>query len=138
MNTNKPAETLTTEHGTIKLSPDMVVMLNMSRVEFIETNKAYLKDIEEEFYNLLDKDDVMQPLNCPLHLWVVYNRVKCSKELVSNTAKCPLCGNPTCPDCMNHKVDQISRVTGYLSTVSGWGAAKKQEFADRHKYDVSR
>jgi len=140
MTTNKPADTLTIEDETIKLSPNMIVMLNMPRKEFIDTNKEYLKEIGEEFFNLIDKEDEnaeVDPLKCPLHLWVVYNHVKCAKELVSNTAVCPLCRNPICPDCMNHKVDQLSRVTGYMGAVSGWNAAKKQELKDRQRYNLS-
>jgi len=140
MTINKPIETLTIEDETIELTPDMLIMLNMSRAEFIETNKAYLKELGKEFYTLADENGEggkIDPLKCPLHLWVVYNRVKCSKELVSNTAVCPLCANPVCPDCMNHKVDQLSRVTGYMSAVSGWNAAKRQELKDRLRYNLS-
>lgn len=74
-------------------------------------------------------------MQCPVALWVVYNDAKCNKEMVLGTEECLVCGNSMCPDCMNHKVEIISRVTGYLSTVSSWNAAKKQEFKDRQKYD---
>jgi anaerobic ribonucleoside-triphosphate reductase len=37
---------------------------------------------------------------------------------------------------MNHNVEIISRVTGYLSIVSGRNEAKKQEFEDRQRYDA--
>ena len=80
--------------------------------------------------------NVKKPVDCPLAIWVAYNNKKCHKEMVPNTAKCPLCGNPMCPDCYNHVVEQLSRVTGYLSTVSGWNEAKKQEFEDRIRYDL--
>jgi len=39
-----------------------------------------------------------------------------------------------CPECMNHAADIMSRVTGYLQIVSGWNAAKKQEFEDRKRH----
>jgi len=34
-------------------------------------------------------------------------------------------------------VDAISRVTGYMQVISGWNAAKKQEFEDRTRYKLS-
>ncbi|PTD94712.1 hypothetical protein C9439_01100 [archaeon SCG-AAA382B04] len=43
----------------------------------------------------------------------------------------------TCSSCGSQNVDYISRVTGYLQAVSGWNEAKKQELADRKKYDKS-
>lgn len=81
---------------------------------------------------------VSDPMDCPVAIWVVHNDAKCNKEMVPNTAKCPVCGSQVCPDCMNHNVDIISRVTGYLSTVSGWNAAKKQEFEDRQRYEPEK
>ena len=76
------------------------------------------------------------PTECPMALWVAYNDKKCDRQMVANTASCSICGNPVCPVCYNHCVDQLSRVTGYLSTVSGWNAAKKQEFKDREHHDL--
>lgn len=79
---------------------------------------------------------VNNPMNCPMALWVADNNVKCSREMVPNTDTCPICGSPVCPDCLNHNVEQLSRVTGYLSTVSGWNEAKKQEFKDRERHNL--
>ena len=73
---------------------------------------------------------------CPIAQYVAYNDLKCHREMVANTDVCFMCGNPICPDCMNHNVEVISRVTGYLSTVSGWNEAKKQEFEDRNRYEL--
>jgi len=137
MTTPKEPEILHTDSGDIELTKDMLVMLNMSRIEFIETNQAYLKEIGEEFFSVEDKDANIKPLDCPLHLWMIYNNAKCANEFISNTAMCPLCNNPVCPTCMNHNVHQISRVTGYLSDVTKWNSAKKQEFKDRHRYNLS-
>lgn len=119
-------------------SEDIKVMLDMSREQFIAVNKEYLASLGIEFYDLTDESGTNQPIKCPLHLWVVSNHTKCAHELVGRTAYCPLCGNPCCPDCMNHHVEQLSRVTGYMGPVSGWNAAKKQEYEDRHRYEVSR
>lgn len=38
-----------------------------------------------------------------------------------------------CPGCGSKDVDHISRITGYLQTVSGWNSAKKQELKDRNR-----
>lgn len=117
---------------------DINVMLSMSRREFIDVNKQYLKSLGLEFYDLKDENDKLFPLDCPLHLWVVANHNKCPHELVGTTAHCPICDSPCCPNCMNHEVEQLSRVTGYMGGVSGWNAAKRQEFADRHRYTLNR
>lgn len=73
---------------------------------------------------------------CPVHAWVAFNEKKCAHETVANIAQCPICDQPMCPDCMNHNVHQLSRVTGYISNVSGWNAAKRQELKDRVRSDV--
>jgi anaerobic ribonucleoside-triphosphate reductase len=72
---------------------------------------------------------------CPIAMWVAYNDKKCNRQQVPNTDVCPLCGKPVCPDCLNHSVEVLSRVTGYLSLVSGWNEAKKAEFVDRQRYN---
>lgn len=105
-------------------------VLNLSKRDFIKLNLKWIK--EENGGKLMDTI----PSKCPLAIWVAHNDAKCNREMVPLTDKCPLCGNPMCPDCGNHVVDQLSRVTGYLSGVSGWNEAKKQEFKDRHRYEV--
>lgn len=60
----------------------------------------------------------------------------CVNEIHSGTHKCPECDAFTC-ECGSHDVIVISRVTGYLAEVGGWGAGKKAEFADRTRYDVA-
>ena len=49
-------------------------------------------------------------------------------------ATCELCGKPMCPKCHRHKVTQLSRVTGYVSSVDGWNQGKQQELKDRKRY----
>lgn len=116
-------------------------LMALSRKEFVERNLAWLK----EFNNgnpfstvkiLDDGGEVRDPTLCPLHMYVVLNKLKCPNEMVSDTAFCPLCENPMCPVCNNHMVDQLSRVTGYMAPVSGWNEAKKQEFKDRKRHAV--
>jgi ribonucleoside-triphosphate reductase len=41
-----------------------------------------------------------------------------------------------CPKCGFVGVDIISRVTGYLQSISSWNKAKRQEFLDRHRYHL--
>jgi hypothetical protein len=67
---------------------------------------------------------------CPLdHLCT------CSLEIQSNVRFCERCGEPIC-ECGSHDVVQISRVTGYLSEVSGWNKAKQQELKDRNRVTI--
>jgi hypothetical protein len=55
------------------------------------------------------------------------NGFVCREEVLINGADiCPECNMPVCPICMNHHVISLSRVTGYVSDISGWNAAKKQ------------
>lgn len=106
-------------------------ILDMPKREFIKLCRQYIDDVRDG-----KLFEVSSPDECPLAIWVAHNDAKCHREMVPNTMACPLCGNPVCPDCMNHCVEQLSRVTGYLSTVSSWGEAKKQEFKDRNRYEL--
>lgn len=60
----------------------------------------------------------------------------CSSEVISGVKYCDVCGKPVCPACGCHDVVQVSRVTGYLSEVSGWNNAKQQELKDRVRAPV--
>ncbi len=40
----------------------------------------------------------------------------------------------SCENCGSSNIEQLSRVTGYIQSVSGWNAAKKQELEDRMRY----
>lgn len=120
-----------TKELTIAQSNDMRDLLQLPKHKFVAVNLRWIK--EENDGKLMD----VEPSECPLAIWVAYNDAKCSNELVANIASCPLCGAPMCPECGNHVVDQVSRVTGYLSSVSGWNEAKTQEFADRTRYEVA-
>ena len=74
------------------------------------------------------------PLKCPVHLWARENGI-CNHR-VGTVAYCPVCGSAMCPDCGNHAVLQLSRITGYIQDVSGWNAAKQQELKDRKRYTL--
>lgn len=105
-------------------------MLDLPRKQFIDRHLTWMEEFNEGEF--LDVD----PLDCPLHLWVMHNKANCVRDMVPLTMNCKICGHPCCPECRNHEVDQLSRVTGYMAPVSGWGAAKKQEFKDRQRYNV--
>ena len=55
---------------------------------------------------------------------------------VPGIAYCETCGKAMCPICHRHDVTQLSRVTGYIQTISGWNEGKKQELKDRKRYDI--
>ena len=112
------------------MDKDVEDVLNLSKRDFIKLNLQWIE--EENEGKLMD----VHPTKCPLALWVAHNDAKCHREMVPLTAVCPLCGNQVCPDCMNHVVKTLSRVTGYLSTVESWNEAKQQEFKDRQRYDL--
>lgn len=127
-----------------ELTESMKILLSEPYTQFIEINKEYLKSIGEEFYmdkNTIDKNGKtliqnINPLECPMHKWHLFNNTKQPQEFVSQTAICPLCNQPMCPVCKNHNVHQLSRVTGYMSDVDNWNEAKQQEFKDRTRYNV--
>jgi hypothetical protein len=60
----------------------------------------------------------------------------CGIEIKGGTHVCSICNEFTC-ECGCHDCFVISRVTGYLAELGGWGAGKRAEFADRTHYDVA-
>ena len=105
-------------------------LLNLPKRQFIERCQKWIKEFNGgKFLKVED------PCDCPLAIWVAYNHAKCKNEFVPTTAKCPICGQHCCPDCSNHCVAVLSRVTGYYQPISGWNAAKRQEFDDRTHYN---
>ena len=57
-------------------------------------------------------------------------------EVIAGTDLCPICDRPMCPECYNHSVVSLSRVTGYVQDISGWNSAKRQELKDRQRYAI--
>lgn len=104
--------------------------LAMSKRKFLERCEAWLEEFNDGKSIHVDNFK-----HCPYAAYIILNDQKCSRQMVPTTAICPICNLPMCPDCGNHNVEIISRVTGYLSTVSGWNSAKKQEFEDRQRYE---
>jgi|LGVE01.1.fsa_nt_gb hypothetical protein len=117
---------------TYEYKPIDIPIEEMSYNQYLELTLAWLEDTNDG--ELLD---LVSPLECPIHKWIKETNRICSGDTIPNTAKCPVCGYYECPDCHSHKVDVLSRVTGYLQVVSGWNSAKTQEFEDRTRYDVS-
>ena len=63
--------------------------------------------------------------------------INCRKgEVIPGTDLCPVCNRAMCPECWNHSVVSLSRVTGYVQDVDGWNNAKKQELRDRTRYAI--
>jgi len=60
----------------------------------------------------------------------------CIDDVSDGVRYCPKCGDAICP-CGSHDVVQVSRVTGYLSDVSGWNQAKRAELRDRQRINIT-
>lgn len=106
-----------------KLKDDGVTLENFIKM-YLENNKKITEDAE--IINL-----------CPVHEYAGMLNKSC-KKAVSTIKSCPVCDKPMCPDCGNHNVTQLSRVTGYIGDVSGWNNAKKQELKDRKRYGLGQ
>ncbi|WP_300606693.1 anaerobic ribonucleoside-triphosphate reductase [Methanohalophilus sp.] len=108
---------------------------------------------EHVFFPIVDGGDIM-------HIWLGEGapNAKGLKEFAMNLAKNTQTGyfaftkdmticlddfhmmsglKDCCENCGSSNVEQLSRVTGYIQSVSGWNAAKKQELADRMRYGSS-
>ena len=80
--------------------------------------------------------DIQKGTDCPVHIYAGAVGKKSCKTAVSGIRYCKLCGKPTCPVCFSHSVEQVSRVTGYVASISGYNEAKKQEVRDRQHYSI--
>ncbi|OQB68610.1 MAG: anaerobic ribonucleoside triphosphate reductase [Deltaproteobacteria bacterium ADurb.Bin135] len=93
------------------------------------SNCKVVFEAEEPLCPLCNTSDAVKVM-CPR------DHCNCPHGVVESIAYCPECGEPMCPECGCHSVVQISRVTGYLSSVDGWNNAKKQELKDRVRYNT--
>jgi anaerobic ribonucleoside-triphosphate reductase len=57
-------------------------------------------------------------------------------EVMAGTDLCPVCNRSACPNCWNHDVVSLSRVTGYVQDINGWNNGKRQELKDRQRYTI--
>lgn len=103
-------------------------MLELPLNKFIDRCVKWCEEFNDGKPMKTDEENI-----CPVQYWVVHNQKNCSKGTVANIEHCPVCDQPVCPDCMNHNVHQLSRVTGYLSNVGGWNSGKRQELKDRNR-----
>jgi len=94
---------------------------------FLKLCVTWKKETGEDFSEVDSKQ-------CPVHQYAM-QKGRCFGT-TGSTELCPVCDNAMCPTCGSHCVDQLSRITGYMQAVSGWNAAKKQEYADRVRHKV--
>ena len=105
--------------------------LDLGRNAFLKKFDEWLNEFNEGKKLVLEDGE-----SCPYQLWIIHHNAGCGKDMISGLADCPICGEPICPDCGNHRVTQLSRVTGYIGAVDGWNASKKQELKDRRRTDL--
>lgn len=108
-------------------------------------SRAVLENIpkDERVYKCHTCHSIVDENPCPvcketrLEIMCPLDHCECTHTEPSGVvAYCPLCGEMICPECGTHDVVVISRVTGYLSDVSGWGQGKRAEFKDRTRYNT--
>jgi len=92
-------------------------------------------------YKILDQPDLINgkcPICGEIHLEEMcpLDHNGCKHEIQERIAFCPICGKAICPECGDHNVVQISRVTGYLQDVAGWNNSKRQELKDRTRTNI--
>lgn len=135
------------ERNELKELPENISMFKCPHCRFIfDIFEPQCAPVLTIFCN---KEDVVCPncgmngveLMCKIDSYSVflklYDVASCRKDVaISGVDLCPVCENPMCPECFNHSVVALSRVTGYIQDVSGWNAAKRQELKDRRRYDI--
>jgi rubrerythrin len=114
----------------------------------------YIYDIRKNNYIdilIKSKDDIINfcprcsmktpELMCKVDAYSVFLKIQgvnCRNgEIIAGTELCPLCNKPICPNCYNHSVVSLSRVTGYVQDISGWNNGKRQELKDRQRYAIT-
>jgi hypothetical protein len=118
------------------LKTQMLGILQESQSELIRVptiNEFIEKCLE--FNTAHPELDVTRYELCPVHVYAAQINKPC-RDTIAGIQNCKVCGQPTCKICGNHNVTQISRVTGYIQAVSGWGESKKQELKDRQRYNI--
>lgn len=98
----------------------------------MNTNEFIDRCIE---YNKQNNIDISTFTTCPVHVWASKINIPCH-TVNSGISYCKLCGKAVCSTCYNHNVTQISRVTGYMSSIEGWNVGKRQELKDRKHYNI--
>ena len=95
-------------------------------------------------YTILDQGDLVEG-KCPicgsdkdtfLHEMCERDHIcTCQETVQHGVQECPVCRKPVCK-CGSHDVVAVSRVTGYLADVGGFGEGKRQELRDRKRYTI--
>jgi len=106
-------------------------IMKMPKSEFTERCKKWI-----ETFNDGKTVDLEEGELCPIDVYI-RSHGGCGKDLLPSITECPFCGEACCPNCLNHNVSQLSRVTGYMSAVDGWNDGKKQELKDRIHTNMS-
>jgi len=86
----------------LKLDAKTMDLLKLPRDEFIAINRGYLDSIGQKYYSPKNHSKKINPSECPLHAWTVFNHISCTKQ--SDLVICPLCGNLMCSKCNTHEI----------------------------------
>lgn len=88
-------------------------------------------------YNIENNINIHDFEECPVHIYAsLKTNGKACHKTNSTITTCCVCGKGMCPVCGNHKITQLSRITGYVQAVEGFNEGKKQELKDRKRYDL--
>jgi anaerobic ribonucleoside-triphosphate reductase len=97
-------------------NPDPIALWQLTKKIATETLNAYWSFTK----------DVLQCPACAYRTGIDWRNVRFAS--IDDLSRIP------CPKCGYVGVEVISRVTGYLQSLSSFNPAKKQEFLDRHRY----
>ncbi len=105
-----------------------MTILDLPYEEYLSLCMQWKEETQTDLSNIKKEE-------CPIHLYGAYHN-KCCKAVNPGIKNCELCEKPICSACLNHNVQQLSRVTGYMSSVEGWNSAKLHELKNRKRYDI--
>jgi anaerobic ribonucleoside-triphosphate reductase len=99
-------------------NPDPAALWELTKKIATETLSAYWSFTK----------DVLQCPSCAYRTGIDWRNARFAS--IDDLSRIP------CPKCGYVGVEVISRVTGYLQSLSSFNPAKKQEFLDRHRYNL--
>ena len=94
---------------------------------------------------IINAEDMEDGEKCPECHTHIHIKKMCERDVMHcghvdiqpSVQLCDVCGEVVCPQCGSHYTHfGISRVTGYLAEVEGWGEGKRAEFRDRKRYNI--
>ncbi len=134
----QPSALIQTQSGmqSITVEPEMIQVLTVE--QFIEKCLRF-----NEAHPGLGTPNIKVATDCPVHIYAGEVGNHTCKSVVGGYKECPLCHKFMCPKCHSHAITVVSRVTGYISTVSDnngghWGNGKLAEFKDRQRYTIGK